>query len=284
MARDPALLTRSLLATHRPGALVAVALGQAVRLPRRRSRGYALHAVEQYAAAPGGILPPARPGVAVVEVRGVLEQRAASHMCGESPGYDEITARAVAALGDPSVGAVVLALDSPGGDVPGLAECARRIRAAADAAGKPLLAFVDELAASAGYYLACACDGIYGPPAAHVGSIGELIVHASEARAIDAEGVDVEIIRSPGGKANPNGMEALDDLGRSRLQTIVDRGAAEFIGYVSSRRGIATAAVAALDGALLGADDAIAAGLLDGIGSLEDVIALAGSLAGSETA
>ena len=195
MARDPALLTRSLLATHRIGALVAVALGQAVRLPRRRSRGYALHAVEQYTAARGGILPPARPGVAVVEVRGVLEQRAASHMCGESPGYDEITARVVAALGDPSVGAVVLALDTPGGDVPGLAECARRIRAAADVAGKPLLAFADEMALSAGYYLASACDAVYAPADGLVGSIGTVLVHATEARALAEGGVDVAVIR-----------------------------------------------------------------------------------------
>ena len=179
MARDPALLTRSLLAAHRPGVQVFAHLGAALALPRRRARGYArrLRADVSGLALPGGVAVAPVSTIAVVEVRGVLEQRASAWACGESAGYDEITARLLAANADPSVAGAVVDGDTPGGDGPGLAECSRRIRAAFDATGKPLLWFANERTGSAGFWLASACDGIYAPPMGEVGSVGCLVVH-----------------------------------------------------------------------------------------------------------
>lgn len=297
----PARLTRSLLATYRPGALVAVALGHTAGIPARRPRGYDLRpraglAVRPVdprylAAARAGTLraqlpalvpvaPPPRSQVAVVEIRGVLEQRASWWSCGETCGYDEIEQRLGDALADPAVGAVVLDVDSPGGDVPGLDEASRRMRAAVVAHGVPCLAYANEMIASAAYALACAvCDGIYLPVSGRVGAIGTVAVHESEARALDAAGIDVTVIRDPAGKMNPNPVEQLDELGRARLQRLVENGSARFIATVAACRGITPEAVRALNGDLLEGAAVIAAKLADGIGSLEDTIALAGTLA-----
>lgn len=277
-------LTRSLLATHRPGRLVAVALGQSVQFPRRRARGYQLRALDTGLPSNSVAVLPAQRAVALVEVRGVLEQRASEWACGESAGYDEVTERLLGACADAAVAAVVLSIDSPGGDVAGLAEACKRVRAAYTSAAKPLLAYCDEMAASAAYYLAATCDGIYAPASGLVGSIGAYIAHASEARALDAEGIDVTIVRSPEGKANPSDVEALDDLGRARLAAIVERGANDFAAYISARRGMSTSTIRALNAAVLPAPDALTAGLIDGLGSLEEAIALAGALAGLEAA
>ena len=283
MARDPALLTRSLLAAHRPGVQVFAHLGASLALPRRRARGYTrrLRADASGLALPGGVAVAPVSTIAVVEVRGVLEQRASAWACGESAGYDEITARLLAANTDPSVAGVVVDGDTPGGDGPGLAECSRRIRAAFDATGKPLLWSANELCASAGFWLACACDVIHGPAEASIGSIGCIVPYTTDARAIEAEGIDVYVARQPAGKANPNSMEALDDLGRARLDAMAARGAESFFAYVSSRRPKLTrAALQAMNGELYDAPEALALGLIDGVGSLEDTIAMASALAG----
>lgn len=283
MTRQPLRIDRPLVAALRPGVQVFAHLGAAVQLPRRRARGYErrLRADIGGASVPMGVtaLPP-RSTIAVVEVRGMLEQRASIWSCGESAGYDEITARLLGANADPSVAGAVLAGDTPGGDGPGLAECVRRIRAAFDASRKPLLCFADELLASAGFWLASACDGVYGPEMSRVGSIGCIVVHQTEARALEEMGVDTYVARDPGGKAKPNPVELLDDVGRARLDAMAARGAAAFRAYVSARRPKLTdAALRAMDGELYDAADALPRGLLDGIGSLETVIDIAASLA-----
>jgi ClpP class serine protease len=68
--------------------------------------------------------------------------------------------------------AVVLCLDSPGGVVSGLNETVKALQKLQRDSGIPLVAYVNEMAASAAYALACACDEIICPPSAILGSIG----------------------------------------------------------------------------------------------------------------
>ena len=69
-------------------------------------------------------------GVAVVSIMGPLSQRADEYDCGFGDGYDKITARVQRACDDASTRALVLRIDSPGGDVAGLQEAVRQMRAA----------------------------------------------------------------------------------------------------------------------------------------------------------
>lgn len=89
--------------------------------------------------------------VAIVGIEGPLAQRAIYDLCGYVDGYDAIAARLQIALENPDVGAVVLRIDSPGGDAQGLEEAVRRMRLAVEQSGKPCMVYVDELAASAAY-------------------------------------------------------------------------------------------------------------------------------------
>ena len=268
-----------MLAAYRPGALVAVAVGHAAGILPRRSRGYAL--VGRGARALASPLAERGTAVAVVQIRGVLEQRASLWSCGETDGYDAIEARFVEAASDPAAGALVLDVDSPGGDVPGLEETVRRCRALLVGLGKPCLAYANEVIASAAYWFAAAVavEGIFVPRAGRVGAIGTCVVHESEARRLQEEGVDVYVARSPEGKMRPNPWEPLDETGKARLDRMAANGTSRFVDAVADARRLSPAAVRAMDADLLDGDDAVRAGLADGIGTIDETIALAASLA-----
>ncbi len=279
--RAPARLTASLLAAYRPGSLVAVALGMAANLPRKRPRGYTVHARAQ--TAPGGPrapLPPPAPGTAVVRIVGVLEQRANAWSCGETCGYDTIEADLCEALSDPGVGSVVIACDTPGGDVPGLEEATARIRAVVDALGKPVIGYADELVASAGVYLMLGvCDRLYLPRSGRIGSISSACIFQSEARALRKAGIDTYIARGLPGKMDPNPLEPLSPLGKARLDAHALECSERFIAFVAQRRGIDPETIRSWSADIFTGEAAVTVGLADGIGSLEGTIALAGELA-----
>lgn len=232
--------------------------------------------------------PPAedvRPGaVAVVSICGPLAQEADS-LCGWYDGYGGetgITARVSAALADQNVSAVVLRFDSPGGTSAGLEEAIRRMCAARDASGKPVLAYIDEQCCSAAYWIAAtvAADGVYAPRSGFVGSIGTWVAHVDESAALAQEGLAVTMIADPPGKVAGNSYEALSDVARSRLERSVKACTDRFVEAVGTARGLSTDVLRELDGDVLEGDGAKAAGLVDGIASLEDVVALASAMAG----
>lgn len=222
-----------------------------------------------------------RAAVGVVSIEGPLAQRAyfeqRDGLCAFVDGYDFIADRFVAALNDDAVDSVVVRIDSPGGDVPGLEEATKRMAAAARESGKPVVVYLDEMALSAGYWLAAglATDGIFAPDCGKAGCIGIIGAIVSEARALDEAGVDVVIIAEPEGKAEghpalPISKEAVD-RSRARIRTL----SARFFDHVAAARGIEAKAVKEMNGAFFLADEAKARGLIDGVQSFEATVALA---------
>lgn len=187
--------------------------------------------------------------------------------------YEEIEAAARAAFGDPEVAAVLLLIDSPGGYVAGCADCAAALRAAADAAGKPLAAHADELAASAAYWLASAADRITAPATGLAGSIGALMVHTQFAGLLEKWGVASSVVRSAPRKAEANAIEPLSDVARAQLQHEVDVAAGLFTAHVAARRGLEPQAVETLQAACFSADQALGFGLIDAIASAREAVA-----------
>jgi ClpP class serine protease len=281
----PARLSRNLLAEHRPGAAVAVAMGLSAGIPLHQLRGYEVHARSRAlalvgVASNGGAPPAPSSQVGVVTIRGVMEQRAGFWSCGETPGYDTIEEDICEALADPGVGSLVIACDTPGGDVAGLEETTARIRAVVDAIGKPVLGWADELIASAGVYLMLGiCSGLYLPPSGRIGSISSVVIFQSESRALEMDGIDTYVARGLPGKMNPNSFEPLDALGKARLDAFALECSDRFIAFVASTRGIDPAVIRGWDGGMFTGAAAVAAGLADGIGSLDDTITLAAELA-----
>lgn len=233
------------------------------------------HAVA-LASEPSGT-PAMRAAVGVVTVEGPLAQRAYFDLCAFVDGYDYITARLRAALADEAVDAVVLRIDSPGGDVAGLEEAVARMRAARDESAKPIVVYVDELAASAAYWIASgvASDGIYAPDAGRTGCIGVIGALVSEAKALEDEGISVTLIADPDGKAEghpaiPTSKEAV-----ARARARVGELAGRFFEAVAAARGLDAKDVRAMDGQTFLGAEAKRRGLIDGVQSFEATVALA---------
>lgn len=209
-----------------------------------------------------------RDGVAVVPVHGPIFRRAS--MFTEVSGATSVAMLARdfrAALDAPEVSAIVLDIDSPGGEANGINEFAAMVR---EARGKkPVCAYVGGMAASAAYWIACAADEIVADDTAEVGSIGcVMAVTAPDA----TSSRQVEIVSSVSPNKRPN---VATKAGHALYQKRCDDAAAIFVENVARNRNVSVETVLEKfgKGGVLIAREAIAAGMIDNLGSLEGTIA-----------
>jgi signal peptide peptidase SppA len=216
--------------------------------------------------------------VAIVTIEGALAQRAWSCWGFGGDGYDAIEKRMRAAFDDPSVRAIVMLVDSPGGEVAGCFESARGMRAAAT---KPVVAYADEMCCSAAYALAMVADEIVVPDTGLIGSVGVITVVGDRVGANEADGKNLRVVRSGRHKATPHPDERLTDEAVARVQADIDALAQIFAGeVVGARRAFAGPdAVLALEGAAFLGAQAVQLGLADRVGNLRDAMARARALA-----
>lgn len=171
--------------------------------------------------------------VAVVHVRGPLEHHASPH----SDSYEALRARFGEALTS-GAAAVVLRIDSPGGLVSGLNQAVADMRRAARNEGVFVYAYVDELAASAAYALACVADEIVIPPSGIAGSVGVISTMCDVSRANEAAGVTFATIVSGARKADGHVNTPISAEAIEAEQARVDDLAAQFFRIVKESRGI----------------------------------------------
>lgn len=210
--------------------------------------------------------------VAVVHVRGELGH----HADEGQDNYDAIVVRVAAALEGEDEGppkALVLCIDSRGGVVAGLNETVKEIRKAARAAGVATYAYINELAASAAYAMACACDEIAMPRAAIVGSVGTISTMVSCAKADEKAGLDFRLVTSGARKADGHVHAPITDDAIAAEQRHVDAAAQEFFRLVGKVRGLKPAQVEGYEAGLFRGADALAAGLADAILGWDDFLA-----------
>lgn len=213
-----------------------------------------------------------RGDVAVVTVRGPIFRYA--NMITEFSGATALSTLArdfMTARESAQAASILLAIDSPGGEANGIAEFAQMVRDAA--AVKPVTAYVGGIGASAAYWIAAAAGTVVTAPTALLGSIG-VVTTLRDTRARDEKAgirsYDIVSSQSPKKRLDPS-----TDDGRSDLQAIVDRLAAEFVGTVATYRGATPETVLAefgRGGVLIGSD-AVAVGMADRVGSFESTLA-----------
>lgn len=219
----------------------------------------------------GTVATTVKDGIATIPVRGVLTKGWSfwNYWLGWSS-YDQLAHDLDVALADPGVRAIILNVDSPGGQVDGCAELATRLLAAREElTGKPILAHVDGLAASAAYWLASAAERVIVAPTAMAGSIGVIFSFTDWAGAYEAIGVrSTEIVSTQSPKKNPDPFEA---EGRAQYQVHADAIAEVFLQAVATHRGTSRDTVAAQfgQGDLFVGQAAIDAGLADALGTFE---------------
>ena len=210
-------------------------------------------------------------GTAVIPLQGIMTQK--PWWATDYGGTTLVAALVQAAASDDAVGKIVLDIDSPGGDVQGVPELAEVVRAAQ--AVKPVTAVVNPLAASAAYWVASQAGEIVMTPSGEAGSIGVFAMHAEFSRMYEEAGVAVNIIRTPEAKADINSVEPLSDAARAYLQSEVARWYGMFVEAVAKGRGVSAADVRGGfgQGRVVGGRNAVRAGLVDRIATLEQVLA-----------
>lgn len=170
--------------------------------------------------------------------------------------------------------AVALSINSPGGSPVQSALIAKRIRLLASEKNLPVIAFVEDVAASGGYWLACAADEIIGDSASIVGSIGVISAGFGFQDMIARFGVERRVHTSGDRKSmlDPFRAEKLEDVERLRgLQAEIHDG---FKDWVRQRRGTRLKAEEAMlfSGEFWTGKRGLDLGLIDGIGELRTVL------------
>jgi signal peptide peptidase SppA len=183
-----------------------------------------------------------------------------------------------AAVADPSVSAICLEVDSPGGQAEGTEELATRVRAART--DKPVVAVANSLAASAAYWVASQATELMVTPSGEVGSIGVFYMHQDFSGALAEDGVEVTFLSAGEGKTDANPFEPLSGSARADLQGRVDSLYGMFSRTVALGRGVGVETVRRTWKAkMCGARQAVELGLADSVGTLSDAIDRATELA-----
>lgn len=217
---------------------------------------------------------PRRSGaVAVLPIYGVLSQRA--DLLTESSGgasTDRVTGQFRQLLADPSIGSIVLDVDSPGGTVYGVEELASVIYGARGT--KPVVAVANSMAASAAYWIATAADELVVTPGGQVGSIGVLLAHTETSVLDERLGLKTSVISAGKFKSEANPYEPLGDEARAALQEKVDLYYAAFTKAVARHRGVGVEAVRSGfgQGRVVNARPAVEAGMADRVATLDETI------------
>lgn len=176
-------------------------------------------------------------GVAVIDVSGTLVQKSSSLRPSSGMlGYNAIRHNFLAALDDKKVKAIVLSVDSPGGEVAGCFDLADLIYESRSI--KPTLAILSESAYSAAYALASACEQITVPRTGGTGSVGVICMHVDQSKAIDKAGLAVTIIKYGDRKADGNQFNPLSKEALERYQSEVDEMGELFVETVARNRNL----------------------------------------------
>lgn len=214
-------------------------------------------------------------GIAVVPIIGPLIKGGSKF-----GGTDSVLARRAVnkAAADREVKKIILLIDSPGGTADGTHELARAVKQA-DAI-KPVYAHIDDMGASAAYWVASQARRITANPTAQVGSIGTVVVLEDTSKAFDMAGVKVHVIASGKMKGALNDGVEITNETLEYVQKLVDDLNAFFLdGVLDGRAGKLTRAslMEIADGRTFLAMEAKKLGLIDSIQFWSDVVGQARS-------
>lgn len=219
--------------------------------------------------------------VALISVDGLIADAPLPSLFGLGPNpVDELVRRLDAAANDPSVSAVVLRINSPGGTVTGSDIMYVEIERFRERTGKPVVVAMGEIATSGGYYISLAADEIMAMPTTTTGSIGVLFQTMNFSGGLAMIGVESRTLTSGPNKDMANPLEPIDEGQYAILQGTVDDMYARFRNLVVQKRPNLQDIPAATDGRIFIGERALEMGLIDRLGSVRDAHARAQVLAG----
>ncbi len=212
-------------------------------------------------------------GVAVLPIYGPISHRETlwSQIFGGTS-TQRFSAMLQQAISDPSVGSIVLDVDSPGGAIDGVDELSAEIYRARGK--KKMVAIANTIAASAAYWIASAADEIVITRSGMVGSIGVFCTHADISEALDRSGIKVTTISAGKYKTEGNECEPLSDQARASIQGMVNGFYDMFVAGVARNRGASQAAVrdGYGQGRMVAAQDAVKMRMADRVATIDDTL------------
>ena len=236
----------------------------------------------------GILLPTLRARVALLNVQGTIYDTRA--LVRELHEYRD----------NPSVRAIVVRIDSPGGSAPATQELYRELEKVRSDSLKPVVVSMGSVAASGGYYISCGADEIFANPATITGSIGVIMNFANWQKLIKKVGIRFEVIKSAEHKDIGSPNRPMTDEEKELLQEVIDDVYDQFIEAVYEARqqelwmayrnihegdNPTSASVRQYlhqlaDGRIFSGRQALEYGLVDRLGNLQDAIMFAGRLSG----
>ncbi|MFZ3065886.1 MAG: signal peptide peptidase SppA [Nitrospirota bacterium] len=207
--------------------------------------------------------------IAIINIKGVIVD-------------SKSTVREIRKYADnPSVKAVIVRIDSPGGGVVASQEIYEELKWLKEKKQKKVVASMGTVAASGGYYVACASDWIVANPGTLTGSIGVIMEFANLEGLFKKIGVEGVIIKSGKHKDIGSPFRSITNDEKELLQAIIDDVYAQFISAVADGRKMKPEAVKELaDGRIFTGRQAKELKLVDELGTMQDAINITARLAG----
>ena len=215
-----------------------------------------------------------KPVVAVVKLHGVITPTPSPFARG-TININTVESALTRAFGHDRLLAVALAINSPGGSPTQSALVGERIRELAADKGVPVIAFCEDVAASGGYWLACAADEVYAHSTSLVGSIGVVSAGFGLAGLLERYGIERRVHTAGNRKVrlDPFRPEKAEDV--VWLESLQSQLHDQFVEWVRERRGekLVGTDEDLFSGEVWTGAKAKELGLIDGVGNLRQVIA-----------
>jgi signal peptide peptidase SppA len=226
---------------------------------------------------PGLYTPAERPApqdqgaIAVLPIHGTLVRRTVGLEADSGlTSYTVLSEMLAVARDDPNIKAILLDIDSPGGESGGVFDLADRIRAATLV--KPVWAVANDMAFSAAYALASAAQKVYISRTGGVGSIGVIAIHVDQSLRDAQEGLHFTAVYAGDRKNDLTPHAPLTNDAQRFLQGEVDRVYGLFVDTVARQRGLSAAVIRNTEAGLYFGKDAVRAGLGDAVGTVDDAL------------
>lgn len=175
---------------------------------------------------------------------------------------------------NPQVSDIVLDIRSPGGTVVGTPEAADAVREVRDNKQTRIVSLANGMMASAATWIGTSAEKVYITPSGEAGSIGVISMYGDYSKMYEKFGIKVDVMRVPARKARYTGLEPLSDEMRADMETSLKSAYNKFLAAMARNRGVGVLDVESRfgGGEMMEAQEAVEAGLVDGIMTLDQLL------------
>jgi protease IV len=211
--------------------------------------------------------------VAVVHIDGVIQSDPSGGLFAAGYDHELLLDQLDHAAEDPDVHGVVLRVNTPGGGVVESDEIHDKVVQIQEDYRKPVFVSMGSMAASGGYYVSAPAEQIYANPQTITGSLGVIMQSINVSELAEELGIESNVIKSGQYKDIMSSTREMTDDEREILQDLVDDAYEQFVNVIENGREFDRDDVYELaDGRIYTGSQAMEAGLIDGLGHMEDVI------------